>query len=281
MRTPIPEDIASDVLFRHHHTCCVCNIERRSVQLHHIDDDNTNHAPENLAVLCLECHSDTQIRGGFGRKLRAQEVIKHRDDWVKRVAERKRRADEIIVEKMTTTPAVAAAPGEEAWDAPSERALAALVNSLPDALRAVYVQARPQWDSGVTVEMILGSHLVIDVLERAWLELAKSYPPRHFGNVTAEEFIRDYIGRRSEWNFAVQEPDGGGTGGREVFIIAQGSTANDIESLVADTVCHVGSCRITDFDFLAWRRRWEDAKRRPDEGWKERLLVRVKRMLEP
>jgi hypothetical protein len=129
--------------------------------------------------------------------------------------------------------------------------------------------------------MMEGSHLVIDVLERAWLELAKYYPPKHFGHVSAKEFIRDYIGRRSEWNFAVQEPDGGGTAGRDVFIVAHGATADDIEAMIADTVCHVGNWRVTDFDFRAWRRRWEDAKRRPDEGWKEKLLVRVKRMLEP
>ena len=41
----------------------------------------------NLAALCLQCHDDTQIRGGFGRKLNAAQVIQYRDDWVKRIAE--------------------------------------------------------------------------------------------------------------------------------------------------------------------------------------------------
>jgi hypothetical protein len=36
---------------------------------------------QNLAVLCLLCHDDTQIRGGFSRKLNAGLVRMYRDSW--------------------------------------------------------------------------------------------------------------------------------------------------------------------------------------------------------
>jgi tetratricopeptide (TPR) repeat protein len=60
-----------------------------AVQLHHIDEDPTNNAPENLATLCLECHRDTQVSGGFDRKLDAEQIVLYRDDWNRTVAARR------------------------------------------------------------------------------------------------------------------------------------------------------------------------------------------------
>jgi hypothetical protein len=53
------------------------------VQIHHIDDDPSNNEIRNLAPLCFDCHSETQIKGGFGRKLDADQVYLYRDDWVR------------------------------------------------------------------------------------------------------------------------------------------------------------------------------------------------------
>jgi hypothetical protein len=58
----------------------------KPVQIHHIDDNPANNTPENLAVLCLECHRETQIRGGFDRKLDAAQVVLYRDHWLATVA---------------------------------------------------------------------------------------------------------------------------------------------------------------------------------------------------
>src|SRR5262249_34062493 len=74
LRTPVPTEISTEVLFAQGHTCCVCREPGKAVQLHHIDENPTNHSPENLAVLCLEDHERTQLRGGFGKKLLAPEV---------------------------------------------------------------------------------------------------------------------------------------------------------------------------------------------------------------
>ena len=71
-------------MFEHGRACCVCG-SNVYLQIHHIDNDPTNHDPDNLAVLCLECHADTQITGGFFCKLGPADVKQHRDDWISRV----------------------------------------------------------------------------------------------------------------------------------------------------------------------------------------------------
>ena len=42
-------------------------------------------ANENLAVLCLDCHHETQVSGGFARTLDAEQVRVFRNDWHVRV----------------------------------------------------------------------------------------------------------------------------------------------------------------------------------------------------
>jgi hypothetical protein len=44
---------------------------------------------DNLAVLCFDCHRDTQIRGGFDRKLDAAQVRLYKADWIKRIEEQR------------------------------------------------------------------------------------------------------------------------------------------------------------------------------------------------
>lgn len=88
-RIPIPKDLAADVLFAADRTCCVCRENGKAIQIHHIDGDPSNNTPENLVVLCLEHHNQTQITGGFGRKLDAPLVARYRDEWLKDVKGRR------------------------------------------------------------------------------------------------------------------------------------------------------------------------------------------------
>lgn len=83
----VPDELAAKVLFLADRTCCVCRDRNKRVQIHHIDDDPSNNDEVNLAVLCLgECHTETQLRGGFDRKLDQHQVILYRDDWNRIVA---------------------------------------------------------------------------------------------------------------------------------------------------------------------------------------------------
>jgi hypothetical protein len=83
-RTAVPALTAARVLFQHDRRCCVCR-ERKPVQIHHVDENPTHHDEHNLAVLCLDCHNETQLVGGFHRKLDADQVRLYRDDWLEQV----------------------------------------------------------------------------------------------------------------------------------------------------------------------------------------------------
>ena len=85
-RTSISPEIAAKALFQHDRTCCVCRQRGKPVQLHHMDENPANHSFENLAVLCFDCHRETQIRGGFDRKLDRDQVALYRADWLRVVA---------------------------------------------------------------------------------------------------------------------------------------------------------------------------------------------------
>jgi len=87
-RVEIPDEIAADILFRSNRTCCVCR-EKKPVQIHHIDQDPANYDADNLAVLCFDCHRDTQIRGGFDRKLDSAQIRRYCKDWLTRVANKR------------------------------------------------------------------------------------------------------------------------------------------------------------------------------------------------
>lgn len=84
IRIPIPQNVAAKVLFESDRTCCVCRV-RKPVQIHHIDDDPSNNEVLNLAVLCFDCHRETQVQGGFDRKLDAAQVRLYRHDWLEKV----------------------------------------------------------------------------------------------------------------------------------------------------------------------------------------------------
>lgn len=85
-RAPIPTDVAAQVLFLSDRTCCVCRTKGKPVQIHHVDEDPSNNLASNLSTLCFDCHRETQIRGGFDRKLDADQVILYRNDWLRIVA---------------------------------------------------------------------------------------------------------------------------------------------------------------------------------------------------
>jgi hypothetical protein len=85
-RTPIPAATAARVLFASNRTCCVCRQAGRPIQIHHIDENPTNHDEHNLAVLCFECHEETQRTGGFARRLDRAQVLLYRDNWLQTVA---------------------------------------------------------------------------------------------------------------------------------------------------------------------------------------------------
>jgi hypothetical protein len=157
-RTPVPPEVSAEVLFAQNHTCCVCRERGKPVQLHHIDEDPTNHSPENLAVLCLEDHEHTQLRGGFGKKLLPPEVKRYRDDWIERVKRRREEADNLAIAAMADASTIQAdsAPHEDGdeWKPPPSAQLIAYIEHLPTLRRAAYENARRGWDTGGPIKCV-------------------------------------------------------------------------------------------------------------------------------
>ncbi len=80
-RPIIPQDIVDHLMLINRHTCCICHISRKHVQVHHIDGDSSSNSIENLAVLCLDCHSIVTGDEGLGRRYSQGEVSHYKKDW--------------------------------------------------------------------------------------------------------------------------------------------------------------------------------------------------------
>lgn len=100
-RPPINNETTAKLMYLSERTCAVCNQYGKAVQIHHIDENPSNNSLDNLVLLCFDCHNDTQLRGGFGRKLNAQTVIVFRNEWHERVLQRRQQADQIAVSVTT------------------------------------------------------------------------------------------------------------------------------------------------------------------------------------
>jgi len=81
MRTKIPKQVEAHILFSNRHTCCHCRDQNKDVQLHHIDGNNSNNKLQNLAVLCLDCHSKATGLRGLGKKYSDLEISKYKNEW--------------------------------------------------------------------------------------------------------------------------------------------------------------------------------------------------------
>jgi len=85
IRKKIPIAIETDLLYKSHHTCSICNINGIAVHIHHIDGDTTNYSDDNLIVLCLVCHDRVEKEGKLGRKFKKFELLQYRSDWEQKV----------------------------------------------------------------------------------------------------------------------------------------------------------------------------------------------------
>lgn len=103
VRQPIPSAVSARVLFLSDRTCCVCRTPGKPVQIHHLDKNPGNNHTGNLAVLCFDCHRETQIKGGFGRKLDSEQVALYRGDWHALVAARRASQEGAIAQLETET----------------------------------------------------------------------------------------------------------------------------------------------------------------------------------
>ncbi len=284
-RVRIDQAVSANVLFASDRTCCVCRDRGKRVHIHHIDEDHANNDRVNLAALCFDCHDLTQIRGGFGRSLDADQVRSYRDDWEERIRRRRDDADRLAAEVMAAIPrsvqtsdtldvvlaeAVGISEGTSTAIAVGEVVVRPdipihdYVRTLPELRRRAYAVARPEWDSGVTARVVNASYAVVDVLQDILASLAAYYPPGHFDRENPRDYISELIAVRFRWHRYRHEPDGHGKNGTIVSTLVAGSVMADVEEMVAQMV---GSLTLDwpnerpgDFTFEAWKAQWEEGE---------------------
>jgi len=219
-RTPVPEEVSADVLFQHDHTCCVCREHGRSVQIHHINEDPTDHDVDNLAVLCLEDHNRTQTRGGFAKHLRAVEVRRYRDE---RVSSRRKRADEIAAEKMSGTAFSEIVSKVDSWSL--------------DVTDAPHITISRTSEHGemTTVDMVVEGQNVIDLLQRIWVQLAAKFPKSQFGG-DPERFIARHVADLFQFYFAMFDPNLDRlANGTSTPLLVNEKVEDDLKRLISET----------------------------------------------
>jgi hypothetical protein len=80
-RVTISDELAAAVMFASDRTCCICRLEKHKVQIHHIDENPSNNTFDNLAVICLHCHSDAHTDGAFVRNLTPELIRLYNSSW--------------------------------------------------------------------------------------------------------------------------------------------------------------------------------------------------------
>lgn len=261
-RVPIPHDTAAEIMFISDRTCCVCNERGKPVQIHHIDENSSNNVIENLSVLCLECHNDTQIRGGFGRKLNSPLVIRYREEWIARVKKRREDADALAISKTASEPVFSPKiPKVEtkSYSEIKDPQMIAFIKSLPSLRRDLENQAQPELDTGVTSRMVNASYKYIDSMQGILVALAEFYAKGTFGD-NIQDFFSEQISLRFSWHRSHIEPHGPGTGGTIVNTMICGSVRDDTEKMVEDMVMSLAGLG----DILNWRD-WQAQWRGPQK----------------
>jgi len=260
-RIQIPSDIVAEVLFRSDNTCCICRERGKTVQIHHIDENPTNNAPENLSVLCLECHNKTQIKGGFGRRFNASLVVKYRDDWIERVKLRRDLADKAAIKKQvgkeTLSEQVEKFIGMSVKHTEPKEPLLKYINSLPCFKVALLHQVQQKWDTGVTAIMVQANYDYIDSLTGILIALANYYSPKQFGSQTPQEYFSDVIASKFQWYRTILEPHG--PRGTIINIICGRNVLEDTERMVEDMVRALAGDN-DEFDWENWSKRWRGEK---------------------
>jgi hypothetical protein len=259
VRTPTPDDIAAEVMYQHDRVCCVCNEPGKAIQIHHIDGNPSNHSLENLAVLCFQHHEEAHLRGGFGRKLRSIDVRKHRDEWTRRVRERRVLIDKLTVERMA---AVTAQSRKATFRyRPSGKVLELYLTIIPDIIADAYQKAEKMVHDGDSKDAVAAARFVIGVLEQILVQLSKWVDPEHFGGKPPRDYYSEFLAERNRWNRLLREPRDYGIRARTGTIETLESTIVDLRQAINSLVAALGSAYLHEFNFARWAAKLPKATR--------------------
>ena len=261
-RTPVPDNIAAEVLFTSDRICCVCQERDKEVQIHHIDKNPNNNAVENLAVLCFDCHDKTQLTGGFGRKLTSLVVTKYRDEWLKTVTLKR----DLVLERAVTRQVGDVSISEQIKAEPRIRVRHTqlkdlpvdYINSLPKFKSDLIQQTNKRKSCRSTLDIVHANNDYADSLTGILVTLANYYSPECFGDQSPQEFFSEIISSRFRLYSALAAPYGPGTGGTIAKIRWGLSLIDDIEKIIEDMVS--GLCEEPYYEYEDWQKRWRSEK---------------------
>lgn len=258
-RIPIPDHLEAKVMFAADRTCCVCRISGKTVQIHHIDGKPSNNALENLVVLCLECHNETHLKGGFGRKLNPPLVAEYRNHWLEAVKLRRDLATERAITRevgeVSISQQLKATPRIKVQHTQLKDFPADYINSLPKFKSDLLQQTRKQKElDSTTYGISQANRDYADSLTGILVVLANYYSPACFGSQSPQEFFSEIISARSRFHSMIAEPYGPGTGGTIVPIRWGLSLIADIEKIIEDMVHGLWEERYSEYE--DWRKRW-------------------------
>jgi len=220
---------------------------------------------DNLSVLCFDCHDQTMIKGGFGRKLEANQIMKYRNEWISRVKERKSKADELAsIQTVTGSTQTTIVKGVfeadyldyKTYDDPG--LLKDYLDKILVVHRAQLIIAQAKWDKGVTAVMNQGNYDTIDFYEEVLIELSTFYPKGHFNNLPPEKYFSELISSKFLWYRLVLEPHGVGTGGTIISTMTGGYVMNELKTMIVDMVTSLLPPYSLDeqVDLSEWKEEW-------------------------
>jgi hypothetical protein len=84
-RRKTPEDMVTEILTRSRRRCCICyglhrDGEIKQGQIAHLDQDNRNNRPDNLAFLCLQHHDAYDSKTSQSKGFTIGEIKAYRDE---------------------------------------------------------------------------------------------------------------------------------------------------------------------------------------------------------
>jgi hypothetical protein len=93
-RQPIPKTVETEVLTKSLRRCCVCygldgDISQKDGQIAHLDQDRSNHRPDNLAWLCFDHHNSYDSQSRQGKGFTEREVKSYREKLWEAIAQNK------------------------------------------------------------------------------------------------------------------------------------------------------------------------------------------------
>lgn len=262
IRTAIPSEASADALFEANHTCCRCRTAGKSVQIHHIDDDPVNNDRLNMAVLCLQCHDETQTYGGFGRHLSAAEVRRYRDDWTARVKKRRDDADQLAAAGMasgTHAPTVAGRSDDRPPTIPNRSGLQDYIRILPELRRRAYRRMLER-NPVSTLDIVEALSDLGAVLQQVLVALLGYYPEEHFAERGPQHYVGTLVAQSTHWHYMRASSYGIDESGSVVHTLTEEGLVRDLERWIGEVVsslCGTDVGRPSEQE-RAWQQAWRE-----------------------